>query len=163
MFFKKKVTPQHHTPTHINMPEHMTFDNPKGYHPDFDPAEYKDDEYKPHKHHDDSFSSIVSLFSSPVVGSHAVFIDHSDINPEVNNFGIAIRVDDPAFQKACQDITIYDNDMNVIGTKDNISVIGFDFNEEYARPVVDAIDSMTSVIRNKYNQIYGLQHTIVEK
>lgn len=156
---REEVNPFINRPPHINIDDEPAelFDYyADDVHPTFDVPSH-------HHTHDYKKSSEFSLFNSPAVGSASCFIEHSE-DPErwdENCFGVMIDVDNPAFQRAFRDVTVYDKDLNIIADKSNIGAIGFAVSEDYARPVVDAVDSMNSIIRCKYNQIYGLQKDIV--
>ena len=167
MLFRKK--PQNLPPrrVHVVKPEIRECD----CHPEFLPFEEEDEypiasltslEDATAKMAPDT-AKLLSIFNSPIAGSCAVFVNHNPKDANDSNFGLMIDVDNPAFQEACQDITVYDKDMNVIGDKGNIAAVGITFKEEYARPVVDGIESVTSSLRVKYNQIYGLQRSIIDR
>lgn len=177
MFFNKKMTKKDHNHKVVN--NHKPYINEQVINPFeddddddficearpiFKPTSPNRYEGNPIPKVDKTRSAQVAVFDSPVVGAVSCFIEHSD-DPEKwdeNCYGAMIDVDNPAFQKAVQDITIYDKDLNIIADKSNIGAIGFAVKEEYARPMVDAVDSLNSIIRCKYNQIYGLQKNIVE-
>ncbi len=171
MFFKKKVEPSKvvkplpFVRADINDTPHRCFDGGPCYH-------YEDDLFDTHPYHEEKHNPEpelirqVSVFDSPVVGSAAVFIDHFDdpsLSYDYNRFGIMVDVDNKAFRQAIDDITVYDKDLNVIADKSNIAAIGISVKEDYARPVVDVVDSITSIIRCKYNEIYSLQRNIIDQ
>ncbi len=166
MIFRKKVARPENIPhhdAHIRKPASLNI--PKELHPEFRPVqEYPvgDLEDYTNKNAPDS-AKLLSIYNSPIAGSCATYVDHDPEDIDNNTFGFMIDIDNPAFQQACRDLTIYDRDMNVIGTQDNVGAIGVTFKEDYARPIVDMMESTTAALRVKYNQIYDLQKAIIDR